>query len=133
MLQDIAMEEFSHLEMVGKFIAQHTSKIDQTPVYDAPVFRLKGGGPHFLDSQGSCWTAAYINEGDVRDLRANIASEAGARQTYEARIKACDDAGTKKVLTHLLTREITSCEHVHEGTRSDVRQRAAGRYGEVGL
>jgi Mn-containing catalase len=109
MLQDIAMEEFGHLEMVGKLIAQHTSKIDQTPVYDAPLFKVKGGGPHFLDSQGSCWTAAYINEGGnvVRDLRANIASEAGARQTYEALIKACDDDGTKKVLTHLLTREIT--------------------------
>ena len=26
MLQDIAIEEFSHLEMVGKLIAQHTSK-----------------------------------------------------------------------------------------------------------
>src|SRR5271170_8044914 len=36
MLQDIAMEEFGHLEMVGKLIAQHTSKIDQTPVYDTP-------------------------------------------------------------------------------------------------
>jgi Mn-containing catalase len=109
MLQDIAMEEFSHLEMVGKLIAQHTSKMDQTAVYDAPLFKIKGGGPHFLDSQGSCWTAAYINEGGnvVRDLRANIAAEAGARQTYEALIKACDDEGTKKTLTHLLTREIT--------------------------
>jgi Mn-containing catalase len=109
MLQDIAIEEFGHLEMVGKLIAQHTSKLDQTAVYDAPLFKIKGGGPHFLDSQGSCWTAAYINEGSnvVRDLRANIASEAGARQTYEALIKASDDAPTKKVLTHLLTREIT--------------------------
>ena len=109
MLQDIALEEFSHLEMVGKLIAQHTSKIDQTAVYDAPLFRLKGGGPHFLDSQGIHWTAAYINEGGnvVRDLRANIASEAGARQTYEALIKASNDEGTKKTLTHLLTREIT--------------------------
>jgi Mn-containing catalase len=43
----------------------------------------------------------------VRDLRANIAAEAGARQTYEALIKACDDEGTKKALVHLLTREIT--------------------------
>src|SRR5262249_19802494 len=53
--------------------------------------------------------AAYINEGGnvVRDLRADIAAEAGARQTYEALIKHCSDAGTKKVLTHLLTREIT--------------------------
>ena len=109
MLQDIAMEEFSHLEMVGKLIAAHTSKIDQTAVYDAPLFKLKGGGPHFVDSQGSCWTAAYINEGGnvVRDLRANISAEAGARQTYEALIKACDDDGTKKTLVHLLTREIT--------------------------
>jgi Mn-containing catalase len=109
MLQDIAMEEFGHLEMVGKLIAQHTSRMDQTAVYDAPLFKLKGGGPHFLDSQGSCWTAAYINEGGnvVRDLRANIASEAGARQTYESLIKACNDEGTKRTLTHLLTREIT--------------------------
>jgi Mn-containing catalase len=43
----------------------------------------------------------------VRDLRANIASEAGARQTYEALINRCDDPGTKRTLTHLLTREIT--------------------------
>jgi len=109
MLQDIAIEEFSHLEMVGKLIAQHTSKIDQTPVFDAPLFKLKGGGPHFLDSQGSCWTAAYIQEGGnvVRDLRANISSEAGARQTYEALIKACNDENSRKVLVHLLTREIT--------------------------
>ena len=51
----------------------------------------------------------YLNEGGnvVRDLRANIAAEAGARQTYEALIKACDDEGTKKTLVHLLTREIT--------------------------
>ena len=109
MLQDIAIEEFSHLEMVGKLIAQHTSELDQTSVHDAPLFKLKGGGPHFLDSHGSCWTAAYIQEGGnvVRDLRANISAEAGARQTYESLIKACDDEGTKKTLHHLLTREIT--------------------------
>src|ERR1700729_3607415 len=109
MLQDIAIEEFGHLEMVGKLIAQHTSKMDQTNVYKAPIFQIKGGGPHLLDSQGSCWTAAYINEGGnvVRDLRANIAAEAGARQTYEALIKASNDDGTRKALTHLLTREIT--------------------------
>jgi Mn-containing catalase len=73
------------------------------------MFFHQGGGPHFLDSQGSCWTAAYIQEGGnvVRDLRANISAEAGARQTYEALIKACEDEDTKKTLVHLLTREIT--------------------------
>ena len=43
MLQDIAIEEFSHLEMVGKLIAQHTSNLDQTSVHDAPLFKIKGG------------------------------------------------------------------------------------------
>jgi Mn-containing catalase len=46
----------------------------------------------------------------VRDLRANIASEAGARQTYEALIHASTDEGTTKALTHLLTREITHAQ-----------------------
>jgi len=109
MLQDIAVEEFSHLEVVGKLIEQHTAKLDQTGVYDAPLFRIRGVGPHFVDSQGSAWTANYLNEGGnvVRDLRANIAAEAGARQTYEALIKASPDEASTKVLTHLLTREIT--------------------------
>lgn len=109
MLQDIALEEFSHLEMVGKLIEQHTRGIDQTDVYEAPIFAHRGIGPHFVDSQGQGWTAAYINEGGnvVRDLRANIASEAGARQTYEALIKHAEDEGTKKTLVHLLTREIS--------------------------
>ena len=35
MPQDIAIEEFSHLEVVGRLI-EHTSKLDQTDVY-APV------------------------------------------------------------------------------------------------
>ncbi len=112
MLQDIAIEEFSHLEMVGKLIAQHTSKMDQTDVAKAPLFAMKGVGPHFLDSQGSAWTAAYINEGGnvIRDLRANVASEAGARQTYETLLKYTNDPGTIKALTHLLTREITHAQ-----------------------
>jgi len=112
MLQDIAIEEFNHLEMVGKLIAQHTSKLDQTDVYAAPLFAMKGIGPHFVDSQGSAWNASYINEGGnvVRDLRANIAAEAGARQTYEALIKRTEDEGTIETLTHLLTREITHAQ-----------------------
>jgi Mn-containing catalase len=112
MLQDIAIEEFSHLEVVGKLIEQHTSTLDQTDVYAAPLFRVRGVGPHFVDSQGSAWSAAYLNEGGnvVRDLRANIAAEAGARQTYEALIHASTDEGTTKALTHLLTREITHAQ-----------------------
>lgn len=109
MLQDIALEEFSHLEMVGKLIEAHTRKVDQTEAFKSTLFTVRGMGPHFLDSQGQAWTASYINEGGdvVRDLRADIAAEAGARQTYEELIKLAPDQGTKNTLVFLLTREIS--------------------------
>jgi Mn-containing catalase len=109
MLQDIAIEEFGHLEMVGKLIEGHTKNVDQTEAFKSTLFAVRGVGPHFLDSQGSAWTANYLNEGGdiVRDLRANIAAEAGARQTYEELIKLATDEGTKQTLVHLLTREIS--------------------------
>src|SRR6201996_4974414 len=90
MLQDIAMEEFSHLEMVGKMIEQHTAKVDEEAAFASPLFRLRGIGPHLVDAEGQAWTGAYVSEGAnlVRDLRANIAAEAGARQTYECLVKA---------------------------------------------
>ena len=109
MLQDIAVEEFGHSEMVGRLIELHTKGVDKVAAEESPLFKVRGKGPHFLDSQGVCWTASYINEGGhvVRDLRANIAAEGGARQTYEEVIKASSDEGTKKALVHLLTREIS--------------------------
>lgn len=112
MLQDIALEEFGHLEMVGKLIEQHSRGRDEHGIYAAPIFAMKGIGPHLVDSQGCAWTATYVNEGGnvVRDLRANIAAEAGARQTYESLIKRCDDEGTRQALVHLLTREITHAQ-----------------------
>ncbi len=108
MLQDIAFEEFSHLEMVGKLIEQHTAKVDAEPAFASPLFQLRGIGPHLLDSEGQAWTAAYVNEGAnvVRDLRADIAAEAGARQTYEGLVKAAPDEGSRRALGFLLTREI---------------------------
>jgi Mn-containing catalase len=109
MLQDIAIEEFGHLEMVGQLIEAHTKNTDQTAAYQSTLFAIRGIGPHFVDSQGSAWTANYLNEGGdvVRDLRANIAAEGGARQTYEQLIKLATDEGTKQTLVHLLTREVS--------------------------
>ncbi len=109
MLQDIALEEFSHLEMVGRMIEQHTEKGGKDKAYASTLFSLRGVGPHLVDSQGQAWTAAYVNEGGnvVRDLRADVAAEAGARQTYEALLKIAPDDGSKRTLHFLLTREIS--------------------------
>ena len=110
MLQDIAIEEFSHLEMVGKLIAQHTSKLDQTSDPRRSLFKIKGGGPHFLDSQGSCWTAAYIQEGGnvVRDLRANIRPKPG-RVRRTSRL-------SKRATTRALKRPCTTCSRERSHT-----------------
>jgi Mn-containing catalase len=114
MLQDIAIEEFGHLEMVGRMIEQHTEKGAQArdAAYNSTLFAVRGVGPHLVDSRGQAWTSAYVNEGGnvVRDLRADIAAEAGARQTYEALIKLSPDEGSKKALTFLLTREISHAQ-----------------------
>lgn len=120
MLQDIAIEEFGHLEMVGKMIEAHTKNVDQTDAFKSTLFAVRGVGPHFLDSQGNAWTASYLNEGGdvVRDLRANLAAEAGARQTYEALIKLVPDEGSKKTLVHLLTREISHTKMFMEALKS---------------
>ena len=46
----------------------------------------------------------------VRDLRADIAAEAGALATYEALIHLAPDDGSREALNHLATREIA---HAH--------------------
>ena len=96
MLQDIAIEEFGHLEMVGKLIEGHTKNVDQTDAYKSTLFAVRGMGPHFLDSQGNGWSENYLYEGGdvVRDLRANIAAEAGARQTCQLPHPQGDEACT---------------------------------------
>jgi Mn-containing catalase len=90
-------------------IEQHTEKAGKDKAYKSTLFAVRGMGPHLVDSQGQAWTAAYVNEGGnvVRDLRADIAAEAGARQTYEALIKLAPDDGSKRALTFLLTREVS--------------------------
>jgi Mn-containing catalase len=109
MLQDIAVEEFSHLEVVGMLIQQHSAGAVEEQAWRSTLFAVRGMGPHLLDSCGSAWTAAYVQEGAnvVRDLRANIGAEAGARQTYEALMKMAPDEGTLRALHFLYTREIT--------------------------
>jgi Mn-containing catalase len=122
MLLDISTEEMGHLEMVGRLIELHT-KVDRglkVKAEESPLFALRGKGPHFLDSFGSAWSASYINEGGdvVRDLRADIASEGGALATYEQLVLRSEDEGTKRALTHLLTREISHTQMFMEALKS---------------
>ena len=111
MLQNIATEEFGHLEMVGLMIEQHTKRAKQGAqerAFNSTLFAVRGWGPHLIDSRGTTWDARYVNEGGnvVRDLRADIAAEAGALATYEALIQQAPDEGSREALRHLATREV---------------------------
>ncbi|MGO9392018.1 manganese catalase family protein [Rhodoblastus sp.] len=123
MLQDIATEEFSHLEVIALLIEQHTeraSKNLQDKAYQSTLFAIRGPGPHLVDSKGSTWDSRYVNEGGnvVRDLRANIAAEAGALNTYEQLIAMTTDDGTRQALVHLATREVAHTHMFMEALRS---------------
>jgi Mn-containing catalase len=90
--QNIATEEFGHVEMVGLMIEQHTKRAKQGAqkrAFNSILFAVRGWGPHLIDACGTTWDARYVNEGGnvVRDLRADIAAEAGALGTYEALIQ----------------------------------------------
>ena len=111
MLQNIATEEFGHLEMVALMIEQHTKRAKQgaqEKAFNSTLFAMRGYGPHLVDSRGSTWDSRYVNEGSsvVRDLRADIAAEAGALATYEALIHQAPDDGSREALRHLATREV---------------------------
>ncbi|MCD7971904.1 MAG: manganese catalase family protein [Candidatus Azobacteroides sp.] len=135
MLMDIAMEELSHLEIVGATIqmlltgingelkdAADSAEINEMMKGKAtkedfiqeatinPQFGvLSGGSPLLTDSNGVPWTGAYVNaNGDPTvDLRSNIAAESRAKIVYEYLLKFTDDPYVKETLIFLMTREVT--------------------------
>lgn len=123
MLQDIGTEELGHLEVIALLIEQHTSRASvnlQDKAYQSTLFAIRGPGPHLVDSKGLTWDGRYVNEGGhvVRDLRANIAAEAGALNTYEQLIAITTDDGTRDALRHLATREVSHTHMFMEALRS---------------
>jgi Mn-containing catalase len=108
-LQEIALEELSHLEVIGELIEQHTRDLQACngAMLQDRLFAQFGTGPHFIDDSGLHWTSSYINECEdiVRDLRLDVAAEVAAKQAYEKLLGQTNDTGTKKVLQYLLDRE----------------------------
>jgi Mn-containing catalase len=133
LLLDIATEELSHLEIVAQTIgmlltgspSDLVDRLEDGYLGDllegkadkytdlayglhSSINVLGGGGPRLTDSEGTPWTAAYIDTigQPEADLRSDIAAEARAKIVYERLIKGCDDAGVRDTLTFLMTREI---------------------------
>jgi Mn-containing catalase len=97
--------------MVGLMIEQHTKRAKQGAqerAFNSTLFAIRGWGPHLIDSRGTTGDARHVNEGGnvLRDLRADIAAEAGALATYEALIERAPDEGSREALRHQATREV---------------------------
>lgn len=108
LLQDIAAEELSHLEMVGEALAMLIGPIDTIPRdFPANHQALLGGGPLLINSGGEPWTANYVNSnGDIyTDLSSNTGAELRAKLIYERLLQQTDDAGVKDMIRFLLSRE----------------------------
>lgn len=136
LLMDIATEEFSHLEVVGATIQMLLTGINgelKDAAENAEIMQLMngktakedfihkamvspqlfigtGGGPAYVNSEGTPWTAAYIN-GDATgeltvDLRSDIAAESRAKIVYEYLMQFTDDPYVKETLQFLMTREV---------------------------
>lgn len=111
LLNDISMEEFSHLEMIATMIYKLTK--DATP----EQMKAAGLGDHYVNhdnalfyhnAAGVPWTASYIQtKGDpIADLYEDIAAEEKARATYQWIIDISDDPDLNDGLKFLREREI---------------------------
>lgn len=108
LLQDIAAEEMSHLEMVGEALAMLIGNVDTVPKdFPAPAMAILGGGPILTNSAGEYWSAHYINSnGDLyTDLSSNAGAELRAKLIYERLLQQTDDPGVKDMIRFLLSRE----------------------------
>jgi len=108
LMQDVAAEELSHLEMVGECTAMLLGDMDSVPHnYAAPACAILGGGPLLVNSAGAPWTADFVNStGDLyTDLMSNIAAEGRAKLVYERLLQQTDDPGVKDMIRFLLSRE----------------------------
>lgn len=134
MMMDIAIEEFSHLEVVGATIqmllgdmnADLKAAADENEVVqlargdmdrDALIHQasmmkefmtLMGGGLNWLNPSGVPWTGAYVSSqaDPTVDLRSDIAAESRAKIVYEYLLQLTDDPLVKESLTFLMTREV---------------------------
>lgn len=130
LLVNIAVEEASHLEMVGTAIVQlmtmgassQKSGLNYEPVTavagenlrNAPslvqkMVNLGGVGPLVVDSSGAPFTGDFINStGDVlTDLASDLAAELRAGSVYRQLRNHIQDRGLERVLDFLEEREAT--------------------------
>ncbi len=118
-LNDIATEEFAHLEMMGTIVHQLTQGLTKDEIIAAgldPYYVNHGLGVYPSSAAGVPFNAAYLqSKGDpITDLYEDMAAEQKARSTYEYLIDLTDDPDVLAPLRFLREREIVHFQRFGE-------------------
>lgn len=118
-LNDIATEEFAHLEMMGTIVHQLTQGLTKDQIIAAgldPYYVNHGLGVYPASAAGVPFTAAALqSKGDpITDLYEDMAAEQKARSTYEYLIDMTDNPEVLAPLRFLREREIVHFQRFGE-------------------
>ena len=107
---DIAAEELSHLEMIGRTINLlngHELAADEVEAGEIQTHVQLGLSPGLVNASGYSWTGDYVTvTGDLcADLLSNIASEQRAKVVYEYLYRQINDKKVRETIDFLLNRE----------------------------
>ncbi|MBQ3073085.1 MAG: manganese catalase family protein [Ruminococcus sp.] len=121
-LNDIGVEELSHLEMIGTIVYQLTKNLTEEQIkaagFDA-YFVDHTTGVYPSSAAGVPFTAAYLQvKGDpITDLHEDMAAEQKARTTYDNILRYCDDPDVIDPIRFLRQREVVHYQRFGENLR----------------
>lgn len=121
-LNDIAVEELGHLEMIGAIVYQLTKNLNEEQLkaagFDA-YFVDHTTGVYPSSAAGVPFTAAYIQvKGDpITDIHEDMAAEQKARTTYDNILRYCDDPDVIDPIRFLREREVVHYQRFGENLR----------------
>lgn len=118
-LNDIATEEFAHVEMMGTIVSQLTRGLTKQQIIDSGLdtyYVNHGLGIYPSSAAGVPFSAMAIqSKGDpITDLYEDMAAEQKARSTYEYLIDLTDDPEVLAPLRFLREREIVHFQRFGE-------------------
>ncbi len=121
-LNDIAVEELGHLEMIGAIVYQLTKNLNEEQLkaagFDA-YFVDHTTGVYPSSAAGVPFTAAYLQvKGDpITDIHEDMAAEQKARTTYDNILRYCDDPDVIDPIRFLREREVVHYQRFGENLR----------------
>ncbi len=123
LLNDIAVEELGHLEMVGSIVQQLTKNLTTDEIirqgFDA-FYVDHTLGVYPASAAGVPFTAAYLqSKGDpITDLIEDMGAEQKARTTYDNILKLVEDPDVLAPIRFLREREIVHFQRFGEAEQS---------------